>query len=343
MVATLTPLPDPPARLALSNAQFVALMDAWMIAQKLFQQEMNDEVIPGINAVATAAFSGTSTTSLAIGTGSKSLSMQSGRAFSPGQTVIVAHDGANYMRGTVTSYNSSTGALVLNSTNATGSGTFAVWSLALSLAPADLAAYLPLIGGTLTGLLELMASVSGSAPLRIPHGVAPSSQVDGDFWTTTAGAFMQIAGVIRQIAMTSGAQTLTSKTLSSPTINNGTINGGSMSGVAIAPRVIAAGSTSGTLTPDFSTTDTFIAAGLTGGITLAAPSGTPVTEQKLTLYLRDNGASRTITWTTSAGGFRAGKDITLPTATIAGKLVRVACIWNAADGYLDVVAVVAQA
>lgn len=32
------------------------------------------------------------------------------------------------------------------------------------------------------------------APLRIPHGVTPTTPVNGDFWTTTAGLFVQING-----------------------------------------------------------------------------------------------------------------------------------------------------
>jgi hypothetical protein len=41
---------------------------------------------------------------------------------------------------------------------------------------------------------RLMASVAGKAGLRVPHGTAPSSPVDGDVWTTTAGLFVRING-----------------------------------------------------------------------------------------------------------------------------------------------------
>jgi len=228
MVATLTPLPDPPARLALSNDQFNALMDAWMIAQKLFQQEMNDEVIPGINAVATAAFSGTSTTSLAIGTGSKSLSMQSGRAFSPGQTVIVAHDGANYMRGTVTAYDTGAGALsfTVPSGATVGSGTFTSWSIALGLSAADLANYLPLAGGTMTGLLTLAAALG----LVLTPGGAPSSKVDGQVWRETGKLMVRIGSTDYEVSLIGRTQTDSNKTLTSPTVTGSIALNGSARG-----------------------------------------------------------------------------------------------------------------
>lgn len=40
------------------------------------------------------------------------------------------------------------------------------------------------------------------APLRIPHGTAPASPVNGDVWTTTLGAFVRINGVTKSIDLT---------------------------------------------------------------------------------------------------------------------------------------------
>lgn len=60
----------------------------------------------------------------------------------------------------------------------------------------------------LTGLFSLLqgltvagnvtttaASTASYASLRAPHGTAPTSPVNGDIWTTTAGLFAQINGV----------------------------------------------------------------------------------------------------------------------------------------------------
>lgn len=42
--------------------------------------------------------------------------------------------------------------------------------------------------------LTLPASVAGGAPLTLPHGVAPTTPVNGNVWTTTAGLFARING-----------------------------------------------------------------------------------------------------------------------------------------------------
>lgn len=54
----------------------------------------------------------------------------------------------------------------------------------------------------ITGKLLTTASVAGYAGLNVPHGVAPTSPVNGDVWTTTAGMFVQINGVTKSINLT---------------------------------------------------------------------------------------------------------------------------------------------
>jgi hypothetical protein len=110
----------------------------------------------------------------------------------------------------------------------------------------------------------------------------------------------------------------------------------------VNPRAVAAGSTSGTLTPNGDTTDVFNAFGLTGAITMAAPSGTPVDGQRLMLRFEDNGTGRGITWTTSSGAYRA-VGVTLPTTTVASKVTYVGCVYNSTDVFWDVIAVATQA
>lgn len=109
-----------------------------------------------------------------------------------------------------------------------------------------------------------------------------------------------------------------------------------------SPRANPAGATSGTLTPNGNTTDLFEAEGLTGAITLAAPSGTPVDGQKLLIRIKDNGTARGITWTTSSGAYRA-IGITLPTTTVISKVTYVGCVYNGTDLFWDAVATVTQA
>lgn len=49
-------------------------------------------------------------------------------------------------------------------------------------------------GGTFTGALVTPASATGGAGFRLPHGAAPTSPVNGDVWTTTAGLYARVNG-----------------------------------------------------------------------------------------------------------------------------------------------------
>ena len=74
----------------------------------------------------------TSSTSLSISISSKSLTVGTGLNYSPGQETIIAYDGSNFMTGTVTSYNSGSGALVANvSTIVGGPGPYSSWTVNL--------------------------------------------------------------------------------------------------------------------------------------------------------------------------------------------------------------------
>ena len=48
---------------------------------------------------------------------------------------------------------------------------------------------------TFAGLVSTAAATTTTAGLRVPHGAAPTSPVNGDIWTTTAGLFVRINGV----------------------------------------------------------------------------------------------------------------------------------------------------
>lgn len=58
--------------------------------------------------------------------------------------------------------------------------------------------YLPLTGGTLTGVLITNTPASGAsgyASVRLPHGAAPTTNItNGDCWTTTSGLYCYING-----------------------------------------------------------------------------------------------------------------------------------------------------
>ena len=72
----------------------------------------------------------TSSTSLTIGIGTKTLTVGTGLTFAANQNIAITNSSTNYMIGTLTSYNSGTGVMVVSVTNAYGSGTYTSWSVA---------------------------------------------------------------------------------------------------------------------------------------------------------------------------------------------------------------------
>lgn len=89
---------------------------------------------------------GTSTTSLAIALGSKTFFTQPGLGFVAGMSVNASAAGSDFMAGTVTAYNVSTGQLDVNVLSIGGSGVSSFWTIALT-GPAGPA---PIISGTST-------------------------------------------------------------------------------------------------------------------------------------------------------------------------------------------------
>ena len=106
----------------------------------------------------------------------------------------------------------------------------------------------------------------------------------------------------------------------------------------IDPRFSSTASTA-TLTPDISSFDKYNLTAQAVNLTVAAPTGTPVDGNRLTICILDNGTTRTISWNATYTVIGT----TLPTATTANKMIYVGCIYNAANTRWDVVAVATQA
>lgn len=190
---------------------------------------------------------------------------------------------------------------------------------------------------------KLASLTGGNILLGNASNVPTSTAVTGDVTITNAGVTTVVSGS----TSTAGKLQLTDSTSSTSTTTAATPNSVKSAydlAAAAQPKVraVAAGATTGTLTPNGDTTDVFEAEGLTGAITLAAPSGTPADGQRLLIRIKDNGTARGITWTTSAGAYRA-VGITLPTTTVISKVTYVGCIYNGTDSFWDAIATVTQA
>jgi hypothetical protein len=90
------------------------------------------------------------------------------------------------------------------------------------------------------------------------------------------------------------------------------------------------------------TVDQYNITGLSTNITISVTSTvTPNDGQRLMIRIRDNGTARNLTWTQTANQFRF-IGISPPTITSVNKLIYIGCVYNAADGYWDLISSLTQ-
>lgn len=109
---------------------FATRAQAWVVWQA-------NELYPAItdaSNILTQSTSSTSSTSNTIGTGAKTFTVETGKGYLAGQSLSIAYTTTptNRMFAVVTSYDSVTGALVVDVQAIEGSGTFTAWSIALA-------------------------------------------------------------------------------------------------------------------------------------------------------------------------------------------------------------------
>lgn len=297
--------PDTFSQMADAFAAYIELMPGYYNALASALEDLAADI-------ANQGFTATSTTSMTIGTGAKSLVASTGAAFISGQAVLISANGnpGNDMTATIVAYNSVDGAMDVDVTSVNGSGTYNDWALALTLS-VDLSGYLQKAGGVMSGPLALPASTSAGATLNVPQGVAPSSPVNGDIWTTSTGIFARIATVTRQLASISGTETFTNKTLTSPVIDTATVNGPTINGYTEGYDAPSSGTA---FSPNLSA-DTLFYYQTSGNATITLPAPAM---GKSGLIVLEYGGAHTIAW---AGGARkwVNGEVLVPTS-VAGKI-----------------------
>jgi hypothetical protein len=86
--------------------------------------------------------------------------------------------------------------------------------------------------------------------------------------------------------------------------------------------------------------DQYVITALAVPLTVNADSNiAPSDGQKIMFRFKDSGTARALTWTVAGTNSFRVVGTTLPTTTVANKLVYVGCIYNAASSLWDVVAV----
>jgi hypothetical protein len=181
-------------------------------------------------------------------------------------------------------------------------------------------------------LVATPASTTTNAGLRIPHGTAPTSPVNGDVWTTTAGTFVRINGATATLA-TLGSQTFTgTQTFNIITSTN------TITGRQLAQTRQTSATTTGAIAWALGSGGAMDLTGtLTGGVTMniTAPSAGAwsalfvtqgATPQTVTLSLTG------VSWIlTGANGLTGTNTIVIPTASfIANKSSVIQLYWSTA-------------
>lgn len=162
-INTLPPAPLPTDSIADFDTKAFALAAALEPFRTEANTLLSQAETAAANAVNAPGVTGTSTTSLLIGTGSKALTIETGKSFAVGMIVTIYNTPTptNWMQGNITAFTASTGALTVNVTSTSGSGTLAAWTVKP-------------VPTTLKGLQSIAVPAAAMRP-RITNG--PSSAV----------------------------------------------------------------------------------------------------------------------------------------------------------------------
>ena len=155
--------------------------------------------IVGATGSAGPSYQATSTSSVTIGTGSKSFTLaENGRGYTVNQRLRASNSATNYMEGTVTSYSGTT--LIINVDRVGGSGTLASWNVNITgdAGPANSIT----AGSVTTGSPGTNASVNitGTAPnqvieFTIPRGATGTTGATGPQGSSGAAATIAVGTI----------------------------------------------------------------------------------------------------------------------------------------------------
>lgn len=222
----ITPFSAVPSR-ATGQDTFSADVETFWGQLPTFVSEVN-----AFGAGLSSQITTSSTTSLLVGTGSKTLTVGTGLGFQIGYPVRIAYSDSIHMTGTVTSYNPTTGELICNIASSIGSGTYAVW--AVYAIPASIANVPDGDKGDIT------VSGSGDTWIIDNDAVTPAKLSNEAKTDKIQPITASVASNSLTITLNPTVLDFRSATLSSGTVNTRAVN-------SAISTVISSGSTGGTV------------------------------------------------------------------------------------------------
>jgi hypothetical protein len=108
---------------------------------------------------------------------------------------------------------------------------------------------------------------------------------------------------------------------------------------AVINPIVSSTASTATLTVDADSTDFAVITAQAEGLTIAAPTGSPVQGQKLIIRIKDDGSARSIAF----NAIFTAIGVTLPTTTTVSKKLYIGCIYNDTDTKWDVIAIKEEA
>lgn len=166
-----------------------------------------DEVDDVATAFTLNATNSTSTSSVSIGTGTKNYTVQTGKSYVKGMFVIAADNAApsaNYNYGQVLSYDSGTGALSIDVTNAPGSGTKTSWVISQT-SPGGVTTAGATFSGDILVPDEAYDATAWNASLEVPTKNAVRDKIESIvFRSYLAGLTLSTAGSSTTMSVAAG-------------------------------------------------------------------------------------------------------------------------------------------